>query len=178
MQHSVQEYAAIASDCNWYALLVRSRHEFVTGELLRKRGIEVFLPSITRRRRWSDREKSVTVPIFPGYLFVHIRPRADAFLQVVNARGSVSFVSHEPGHPTPVDPLEMEALLLMSGSGQTIDIYPHLCEGARVRVKRGPLAGAEGVLLRKDKHELFLVNISILGRSMGMRIEAEDLEAA
>jgi len=165
-------------DRNWYALLVRSRHEFVTGELLRKRGIEVFLPSVTRRKRWSDREKSVTVPIFPGYLFVHLQPRADAFLQVVTARGSVSIVSQEPGHPTAVDPREMDALLLMTGTGQTIDIYPHLCEGARVRVKRGPLAGAEGVLMQKEKHELFLVNISILGRSMGMRIDAADLEAA
>jgi transcription antitermination factor NusG len=166
------------NNLNWYALFVRSRHEFVTREQLRKQGIEAFLPTVTRARQWSDRTKSVTVPLFPGYVFVHVRASAESFLQAVTVRGSVSFVSHEPGRPTPIDPGEMEALLLMTRSGRQIDIYPHLCEGAQVCVKRGPLTGAEGILVRKDEQHLFLVNINILGRCLGMKIDAEDLEAA
>ncbi len=162
--------------CNWYALWVRSRHEFVTADQLKKRGIETFLPSVTKMRRWSDRGKAVTFPLFPGYLFVHILPCAEMFLNVLKTHGTVHFVSQEPGHPTPVDPVEIHALKLMLCHNGDIDIYPHLCEGARVSVKHGPLKGAVGILAKKQDSNLFLVNIEILGRSIGTKIDAEELE--
>jgi transcriptional antiterminator NusG len=161
---------------NWYALFVRSRHEFVTAGQLQKRGVEVFLPALTKMRRWSDRGKAVTVPLFPGYVFVYLRPSAETFMNVIRTRGTVSFVSHEPGRPAPVDSNEIQALKLMLDTGGHLDIYPHLCVGERVTVKRGPLMGAGGLLMKKDDEHLFLVSINILGRSVGMRINPEDLE--
>jgi len=164
---------------NWYALFVRSRHEFVTSEQLQKRGVKVFLPSISKTRRWSDRNKNVLFPLFPGYIFVHVRPNAETFLNIVSVHGTVSFVTQEPGRPAQVDPQEIQSLQLMleaGSNGSNIDIYPHLCEGIRVRVKQGPLMGAEGILVKKNDQSMFLVNIDILGRCIGMRINAEDLE--
>jgi transcription termination/antitermination protein NusG len=161
---------------NWYALFVRSRHEFVTAGQLQKRGIEVFLPSLTKVRRWSDRGKAVTFPLFPGYMFVHLRPSADIFLNVIKTYGTVSFVCHEQGHPAPIDPQEIHTLKLMLNTGGDLDIYPHLCVGNHVTVKRGPLVGASGLLMQKDDQHLFLVSIKILGRSIGMRINPDDLE--
>ena len=158
---------------NWYALSVRSRHEFVTSEQLTKKGFEVLLPTVTRMKRWSDRDKAVTFPLFPGYLFVHARQNAETFLNVVKTHGTVSFVSNEPGHPTPVDPQEIQALRLMLAHGEEIDMYPHLCEGARVAIKHGPLMGATGILARKQGKHMFVVNVEILGRSIGMKIDAD-----
>lgn len=161
---------------NWYALFVKSRHEFVTSEQLQKRGVEVFLPLISKTRRWSDRNKSVRFPLFPGYIFVHVRPSAETFLNIVRAHGTVSFVTQEPGRPTQVDPQEIQSLQLMLDAGSNLDIYPHLCEGTRVCVKQGPLKGAEGILMKKDDQQTFHVNINILGRSIGMTINPEDLD--
>lgn len=161
---------------NWYALFVRSRHEFVTSEQLQKRGVEVFLPLISKTRRWSDRNKNVMFPLFPGYIFVHVRQSAEIFLNIVRTHGTVSFVTQEPGRPAQVDPQEIQSLQLMLEAGGNIDIYPHLCEGKRVYVKQGPLKGAEGILAKKNDQNMFLVNINILGRSIGMRISADDLD--
>jgi transcription antitermination factor NusG len=161
---------------NWYALFVRSRHEFATSEQLTRKGVEVLLPTVTRMQRWSDRGKAVTFPLFPGYLFVHLRPSAETFLNVVKTHGTVSFVSHEPGRPTPVDPREIQALKLMLAHGEEIDVYPHLWEGARVSIKHGPLKGAIGILARKHDKHVFVINVEILGRSIGMKIDADELE--
>jgi len=161
---------------NWYALFVRSRHEFVTTEQLRKLGVEAFLPSIGKTRRWSDREKRIQFPLFPGYVFVKVRPSAEIFLRILKVPGSVSFVTQDPGRPVQVDPQEMQSLRMMLETGENIDVFPHLFEGARVTVNRGPLNGAEGILMQKNENHIFLVNINILGRSVGMRINAEDLE--
>lgn len=161
---------------NWYALFVRSRHEFVTSELLTKKGVEVFLPSVTTMRQWSDRNKAVALPLFPGYVFVYVRPSAETFMNIVKTRGTVAFVSQVPGYPARIDTEEMQALKMMSESGENLDMYPHLSEGAAVKVTRGPLTGAAGVLMKKADQSLFLVNINILNRSIGMKINAEDLE--
>ncbi len=171
-----KEEALITEELLWYALSVRSRHEFVTRDELMRKGIETFLPSFTKMRQWRDRRKQVVFPVFPGYLFVHVAPQPEDFLQVIKTRGTVGIISLEPGHPTAVPSQEVEALKTVVASGQPFDVYPGYQIGARVRVRRGPLQGAQGVLTKKDDAQQFFVNVEILGRSVGLRICAEDLE--
>jgi transcription antitermination factor NusG len=140
--------------------------------------VESYLPSIKKNRQWSDRKALIEVPLFPGYLFVYVRPNADDFLGVLKTRGAVSLLSLIPGHPTPLPAEEIYSLRLLVESGNELDIYPFLKEGAPVRIKRGPLTGAEGILSKKEDHYMFLVTIEILGRSVGVKIYADDLEAA
>jgi transcription termination/antitermination protein NusG len=163
---------------NWYALRVKSRHEFVTSEELTRKKIENFLPSVLRVRQWKDRKKTVDFPLFPGYLFVHIEPQPGAFLNVLKTRGSVNFVSLEPGQPTSVSPVEIAALSAMLKSGEQLDVFPAFKEGAAVRVKHGPLRGTVGILAKREDRHMFLINIDILGRSVGLKICAEDVELA
>jgi len=160
----------------WYALYVKSRHEFVTNNELLKKGIESYLPAVTRLRKWKDRKKLVDFPLFPGYLFVFIDPNPEAFLDVLKTRGVVTFVALEPGHPTPVSPQEIESLRIILQSGRELNLYPSLKEGTSVRVKRGPLKGAEGILKKMESHYVFHVNIGILGRSVGVKLWADDIE--
>lgn len=162
---------------NWYALHVRSRFEFATqGELLRK-GIETFLPAARKLSQWKDRKKWIEFPLFPGYLFIHIPPYPGVFLTALKTRGAIAILSTEPGNPTPVSPEEINSLRLLIESGKDFDVYPHLKEGDRVRVRRGPLTGAEGTLKVKNDQYMFLVNIELLGRSIGVTMYADDIEA-
>jgi transcription termination/antitermination protein NusG len=163
---------------NWYALWVKSRHEFVVSQELSRKGIDNFLPVVARTRQWKDRKKVIDYPLFPGYLFVHIMPEPGKFLNVVKTRGSVSFISLEHGEPTSISPDEIDSLKIMLESGERIDVFPALKEGTIVRVKRGPLRGAIGILAKREDHHMFVVNIDILGRSVGLKIYAEDVEAA
>jgi transcriptional antiterminator NusG len=166
------------SEPNWYALWVKSRSEFVTSHELSRKGIENYVPAATKMRQWADRKKKIDFPMFPGYVFVHIPPKADEFLNVVKTRGSVCFVCLEPGRPTSVPPQEIESLQILLRSGSQFDVYPAYKEGTTVRVKRGPLYGAVGILAKRKDQDMFLVNIDILGRSVGLKIHAEDVEQA
>jgi len=161
---------------NWYALYVKSRHEFITqGELIRK-GINNFLPSATKMSQWKDRKKQVELPLFPGYLFVYIKAYSEDYLQVLKTRGAVNLLALEPGVPTPIPEEEIDSLRILIESGQNIDLYPQLKEGTRIRVKRGPLHGAVGTLSQREDHHLLVVNIDILGRSVGVKVYADDIE--
>ncbi len=168
----------VTEKLSWYALYVKSRHEFVAqGELSRK-GINTYLPAVKKARQWKDRKKFVEFPLFPGYCFVNIKPSPEDFVSVLKTRGVVTLLSSKPGCPTPVAPEEINSLRLLVESGKDFDIFPHLKEGARVRVKRGPLKGAEGVLEKKEDQYMLLVSIKLLGRSVGVNIYADDIEAA
>ena len=73
-------------------------------------------------------------------------------------------------------PEEIAALKAMLMSGEQLDVYPAFKEGTVVRVKHGPLLGAVGILAKREGRQMFLVNIDILGRSVGLKISAEDVE--
>lgn len=168
----------IASAPEWYALYLKSRHEFIAWSELRRKGIETFLPLAKKLRLWKDRRKFIEFPLFPGYIFVCSSPEPGHYLHILKTRGVVNIVSARAGQPVPVSPEEINSLKLLLASGQKLDIYPHLSEGARVRVRRGPLSGAEGVLVRKEDEYMLMVNIEILGRSVSVRIYADDVETA
>jgi transcription termination/antitermination protein NusG len=172
-----QDIGLTAGRANWYALYVRSRHEFTAYDDLRRKGIDAFLPSVKTMHQWKDRRKLIDHPLFPGYVFILVAPRPDVLLSVLKARGVVTILSQERGKPTPVAPDEIRALQLLIESGRDIDLYPGLQEGTHVRVKNGPLKNAEGFLSKKEKECLFLVNVSLLGRSVSVKLSAQDIEA-
>ena len=163
---------------NWYAIYTKPRHEFVVHGELQKKGIESFLPTFKRLQQWKDRKKFVEFPLFPGYLFVHVQHDSSAFLNVLKTRGVVTFISSTPGNPSTVAVEEIQSLKLLLESGEELDVYPNLKEGELIRVKRGPLKGAEGILSVKENQYQFLVNIHLLGRSVGVKMYADQLEAA
>ncbi len=162
----------------WYALWVRSRHEFVTSQELSRKGIENFLPAAAKLRQWKDRKKMVEFPLFPGYLFVQIGTGTGEYLNVLKTRGAVRFVSLEPGHPTPVSSDDINSLKRMLASGEQLDVFPGIRPGMRVRVKRGALAGVVGIMVKRETGDLLVINFDILGRSVGLRIYADDVETA
>lgn len=165
------------AELNWFALYVRSKHEFTVQDELAKKEIETFLPSVKKLSRWKDRKKFIEIPLFPGYLFVYISPQPDEFRKVLKTAGAVNLVSFLPGQPAAVSVQEIDSLRIILRSGKDFDIYPELKTGSRVRIKSGPLSGAEGVLREKETYFLFLVNIEILGRSIGVKIHPDDIEA-
>ena len=70
----VQEFAPKSAEAEkigdfWYALYVRPRFEKLVHYQLAEKGYETFFPTYISRRKWSDRVKSLCLPLFPGYVF-------------------------------------------------------------------------------------------------------------
>lgn len=176
-ENGVSENTHTAELANWYAVYVKSRHEFVAVDELTRKGIESYLPTIKKVSQWKDRRKLIEFPLFPGYIFVRVPVYPGMFLEVLKTRGTVAVVSLEPGLPTPVSTDEINALKVLIGSRRDIDVYPGLKDGMRVRIKYGPLTSVEGVLSRKENKYIFLVNVELLGRSVAVEVTPQDLEA-
>ena len=75
----------------WYAAYTAPRHEKYVTQQMDGRRIHCFLPLYRSVRRWKDRRMQVELPLFPGYVFVHLALRDR--LQVLQLPGVVQLVS-------------------------------------------------------------------------------------
>ena len=154
----------------WFALRVRSNFEKTTGAFLEGCGYELFGPTYTMRRRWSDRVKEVQVPLFPGYIFCRFDPANR--LPVLKAPGLVHIVG-AGREPEPVSESEIDSVRTLVNCELAVRPCPFLREGQFVRIEYGPLAGAEGILVAFKKGYRLVVSISILGRSVWSEVDID-----
>jgi transcription antitermination factor NusG len=153
----------------WYALQVRARYERVVADHLEGNGFEWFLPLCRDRRRWSDRIKEVSTPLFPGYLFS--RFDAQNRLPILKIPGVVQIVGYNR-QPISVDEQEIAAIQTLVASGLPNQSCSFVEIGDRVRIDSGALRGLEGILVESRGRHKFVLSVSLLQRSVAVEIDS------
>ncbi len=157
----------------WWAVYTRHQHEKVVAEMLCTKGFEVFLPLYESTRRWKDRTKLLSLPLFPCYLFV--RGGSDRRLQVMTTPGIHTILTR--GEEFAVIPDgEIEAIQRAVEGPSSVEPHPFLKCGMRVRVIRGALEGVEGILTRKKNLLRLVLSVEMLAQSVSVEVHASDVE--
>jgi len=152
----------------WYAIRVRSRCEKLAAAGLMARNIETLAAVAPQRRIWVDRVRTVEMPLFPGYIFA--RFTASRRVEVERTSG-ISSVVRFSDQVCPVDDQEIDAVRLLLNSGLEVQRSPFLRVGKMVSVKRGPLAGARGMVIEIKNRYRLVVSVTLLQRSVGVEID-------
>jgi transcription antitermination factor NusG len=162
------------SEPNWFAVYTVSRHEKRVAQHLSQRKIEYFLPLYRSARKWSDGSRvTLELPLFPGYLFVHIR--RNERVQVLKVPGALAVVGGKGREPVPLPDGAIEAL--RAGLHlRAAEPYPLLTVGQRARIRSGALAGMEGVVVRKKNSLRVVLTLEHIMQSIAVEVNAEDLE--
>jgi transcription antitermination factor NusG len=158
---------------HWYAVYTRSRHEKTVAEQLVQKGLDHFLPLYESVRKWKNGNFKVRLPLFPGYLFVHI-PLQER-LQVLQVPGVVQLVGSS-GVPLALPQAEIETIRDALTKGLQAHPHPYLKVGSRVRISSGPLQGLQGILLRKKGKVRLVVSVDLIMRSIAIDIDASEVE--
>ena len=158
---------------SWYAAYTCPRHEKSVERQLQERRIECFLPVYRSLRHWKDRRKEIELVLFPGYVFVHIL--LSDRLQVLQLPGVVRFVSFH-GLPTALPEKEIEALRNGLDNQIRLTSHPYLKVGRRVQVKRGPMVGAQGILVRRKQNCRLVISLEAIMRSVALEIDEDNVE--
>ncbi len=95
-------------------------------------------------------------------------------VRVLQVPGVVRFVSFA-GRPAPVDNTEIESLRNGLMNGVRAEPHPYLTIGQRVRVRYGPLAGIEGILVRRRNKFRVVISVDLIMRSAAVEVDAADL---
>ena len=94
---------------------------------------------------------------------------------MLQVAGAVRFVSFN-GHPVPLPDEQMESLMNATARGVRTEPHPYLTVGRRVRVRYGPLAKAQGILVRRKDKFRIVVSLDLLMRSVGVEVDESDIE--
>lgn len=153
----------------WYVLYTKSRNEKKVAEYLDAAGYEVYCPTITTIRQWSDRKKKVEEPLFKSYVFV--KTEESRRQQVVQAPGVVCFL-YWLQKPAIVRTEEIAAIRRFTEEAESAGATDVAFEsGGVVRIDWGRFQGQEGKYLAKQGNYLVLL-IECLGRVVKARVPA------
>ena len=167
------DFAPSADSRPWYAVYTLPRHEKAIAEHLAFRRVETYLPLYLSARRWAGRRALVQLPLFPGYVFVRISARER--IRVLEHPSVLRLVTFN-GKPAPLPEGEIERLRAALELGKA-EPFPFLIPGKRIRVKSGPLVGAEGTILRRKGKMRLVVSVEAIQRSIIFDFDATDLES-
>lgn len=160
---------SVEDELPWYAIRVRSNFERIVGRNLQDKGFNLFLPTYSERRKWSDRVKQVDVPLFPGYVFCQFG--LENRIPVLNVPGVVQIIG-QGNRPIPVPTLEIDGIKAILKSDLPYLPWSSFAIGQRVVVERGPLMGLQGVLVDNRKPHRLVVSITMLQRSVAVEVDA------
>jgi transcription antitermination factor NusG len=158
---------------SWYAVFTVPQNEKSVVKHLNLREIESFLPTYETVRVWKNRQRmKIVLPLFPGYLFVHINSRERA--KVLQSPGVLHIVGNGREYVPLPDP---DIEFLRSGlSRQKFEPYRELVIGEKVRVKSGVMQGVCGTLVRKGSGARFVLTLELIHQHAAVQMDPEDLE--
>ena len=153
----------------WYVVYTKARYEKKTALILEKSGIDVYCPIVKEVRQWSDRKKTVEVPLFSSYLFVHLAPKEREL--VYAAPGVVRYLFWL-NRPAIVKDQEIETLKSwLSGEVLAAKVQT-LKAGDCLSISQGPFKGKDGVIQNINANRVQLVL-----KELGIKVSITTKEA-
>jgi transcription termination/antitermination protein NusG len=159
----------------WYGLQTRPRHEKIVVQRLEERGVITLLPLVTEIHRWSDRKKSVEVPLFSCYVFAKFMPSREERLRVLRVEGVFGLVGAR-GEGTPIPDEQIDAVRSVVSGQLPWSSHPFLKIGQRVRIRSGALNGVEGILVSRNGDRTLVISVDAIQRSLAVRVEGYAVE--
>lgn len=142
---------------------------------LQRNGVECFLPMRRETRKWTDRQKTIDVPVFPNYIF--IRTTMAKRFELLTNRELVKYVTFGDA-PATVRDEEMALLQLVQEHDTDTTIVPQqqrLQPGNRVTINTGKFAGAKGVLIREDDRNNVVVELTAVRHLIKLHVDASQV---
>lgn len=164
----------------WYVVQAKPGQErLAEGNLLRQ-GYRAYLPRLKSwRKAGGGRRIALSVPLFPGYLFVELDITREAWRSINGTIGAVGLVSFGP-RPAPLPEGVIEEIKAREGEDGLVhdDALSRFKPGDRVAVADGPLAETDGLFQATDGKRRVVVLMRLLGREVPVRLREDQVRAA
>ena len=155
---------------DWFLALVRPNQFHIAENNLARQGFAVFAPTQEETRRRAGRFVSVTVPLFPGYLFVAFDPVSSAW-RTINSTYGISKLVAFSGIPKSVPAELVTGLMSRCDAAGHLLPPPALTPGDGVQVLSGPFAQFVATVESLTPQRRVWVLLDILGSSTRVSLE-------
>jgi transcriptional antiterminator RfaH len=157
----------------WHVIYTRSRQEKKIASELEKKGIHYYLPLIKTIKQWSDRKKKVEEVLFKSYIFVYVDSLE--YMEAIKIQGAVKYVSIE-GKAVQLSEKQIEVIRNTIENKLEFDLSTdYFKKGSLIKIKNGPLKGANGEIVSISGKKRLLVRINEIGYSLLVHLSPGDL---
>lgn len=149
----------------WHLLYTRPHHEARVSGQLQDKEIRTYLPVMKEKRKWSDRIKTVEVPLFPSYLFVYLN-NSQEFYEGTRVEGSCYYV-RSGGRVARMSEEDIDQIRVIETNGVNMEVAENNFQPGQVLViQNGPFNGLSCEVIQHKGRERILVRVSIINRGV------------
>lgn len=164
--------SSLSANKHWFALYTKPRHEFKASDQMSKLEIENYLPVLTKIKKWSDRKKKVTEPVFRGYLF--IKGNEKERLLSLTQNSIVKCISFE-GKPSVIPDWQIENLKNLLTASPDVFVINKIEAGSKIKIIEGPFSGIIGVVKETQEDKWLAVSVDLINCSVIVRLPKESI---
>lgn len=157
----------------WRVFYTAPRAEKKCRDRLNDQNIEVFLPTRTVERQWSDRTKTVVEPLFRSYIFAHVHERER--LTVLRTDGIVRCVAFD-GKIARVRDEEIEQLKEYQKHPDRLEVIDMPPPGTEVSITEGPMKGMRGEVIEHRGSKRLVLRIDAIRQAVSVEISNEAIQ--
>jgi transcription antitermination factor NusG len=161
----------IQKNKTWRVAHTKSRREKALAHYFTKAGIGYYLPMFKRQQSNIKRVRYSLIPVFNGYLFFqaddfekHKAMRSNHIARIIDVGNEKALVK------------ELKQIEQALSGSKKIYPYDFVDTGKWVRVKKGPLKGIEGQIVRKEKNYRLVLSVESIKQSICVSIESAQVE--
>ena len=158
---------------SWAVVRSKPRQERRAAKNLHAQGYETLLPlqNVTVRR--SKKLVDMSVPLFPGYLFVQMSEQCSR--SILSTFGVSQLITGEGGKPKKIDPKIIDEITKhCDGTGHYSN--PAFLEpGENVKLVRGPFESAIAKVQSLQSEERLWVFLELMGQSVKVSVSRSDV---
>jgi transcriptional antiterminator RfaH len=140
---------------NWYVVYTKPKWEKKVAERLNEIGVVAYCPLIAKVSQWSDRKKTVEVPLFNSYIFVQVNEKERN--TVFEIPGAIRYLFWL-GKPAIVKEKEIqmiqEWLCVPDAYKVSVDTWQ---KGDKIVLESGPFVAQSAIVQEVKQHHYVLV---------------------
>ncbi len=156
---------------SWFVCHTKPRCEKKFAALLTREECRHSLPLVASERRYGNRIRRFTKPLFPGYVFTQVEPlrrnrlyQQDLLVRLITVPDEAAFLA------------QLAAVEALAASGLAASLHPLLKHGARVRIVSGPLRGVEGMVENPRSPKGVVIAMDVLQQGVLVAVPLADLK--
>ena len=159
------------NEASWHVAHTRPRCEKKLARDCERAGLSVTLTCYRSVRTYRRKIVEFQKPLFPGYVFVQLLPH-----EVQRVRQSQYIANLLTVADQELFSRQLADIVRALETDAEVRLAPQISQGARVRIKTGPLRGLEGWVAERAGVKMVLLRLDFIAQAAAVKMDADELE--
>jgi transcription antitermination factor NusG len=156
---------------DWYVAHTRPRCEKKLEQYCQREGYQTTLPCFKTVHKYKGKTVSFMKPLFPGYLFLRLRPaERQKVFQSDYVANLLDVIDQE------LFERQLNDILKALDTDLEVQLAPEIKAGCRVKIKSGPLRGVEGHVESRTGTVRVILRLDFISQAASVKMEADNLD--